>query len=523
MRWISGIRGGHCGEEQPRGGLWVAGISGGAITAGWLALGMVCIQGCGTAREQAAPERTAASTAPAMGQNTANVASEAAHERAPSAEVDAGADGGEGADGGAAEAVEPPKKRMGELARFYTALDGLAAGTRKDHVRVMWLGDSHGQADFWSGKLRSILQKRFGNGGPGFVHIAFGGYRHDGVEVFKKDKWATTPRGPSTSQVTGDGVLGLGGLLTSAKNPGSEAGVEVRDSSLAGKLHWDLCYRFAKPGDAIQVSLTGKKPLTLSAGNKLAANPPLQHMKLTTDTTPPAAAQAGAGGTSGTGTNGTGTNGTGTDGTGTNGAAAKDEAGGAKEQAAPKPRLTVSPTTGYPYFCGVVIETDPTEKPGVVLDILGINGARYTTALAWNEEAWMAELMRRSPDLVIFEYGTNESGDVGIKVETYEDRVARIVARIRKKKPDTDCAVLAPTERADQEERSARMRDILREAAKQNGCFFWDTIEAMGGKGAMRAWRDSSPPLGAKDGIHLTVKGYYELGEKLAADLMKKY
>lgn len=446
--------------------------------------------------------------------------------------VDAGAaglDGGElaaGEDGGAAAGValmaaDPPRKRAGELARFYTALDELAAGSRKDHVRVLWLGDSHGQADFWSGKLRSILQKRFGDGGPGFVQLAYKGYRHDGVEVFQKDKWAVTPRNPATSTVTGDGVLGLGGLLTAAKNPGSEAGIEVRDGALTGKLHWDLCYRFAKPGDTITVSLTGKKTVTLSAGNKLAEHPPLQHMKMTTDVGVVTAGN-GAKDEAGSGTKAAANGSAAPNGSAaSNGSAAPN---GTKEASKKKgPRLTVQPTAGYPSFCGVVIEADPTENPGVVLDVVGINGARYTTALAWNEEAWMAEVLRRSPDLVIFEYGTNESGDVGIKPEVYEDKVTRLLGRIRKKKPETDCAVLAPTERADQEERSGRMRDILRGAAKLNGCFFWDTVDVMGGKGAMRTWRDENPPKGAKDGIHLTVKGYYELGEKLAADLMKRY
>jgi lysophospholipase L1-like esterase len=455
-----------------------------------------CLAGCGTAREQGTPSHSAASTAGASGPHPAASATSTAVAALPS--EDAGVPDGDAGESGEAGGVaaDPPKKRSGELARFYTALDGLAAGTRKEHVRMLWLGDSHGQADFWSGRLRTILQKRFGNGGPGFVHIAYKGYRHDGVELAAKDKWFTTPKGPASSKTVGDGVFGLGGLLTSTTSAGAEAAVEVREGSLTGKIHWDLCYRFSKAGDSITVSLTGKKPITLSAGAKLGGYGPLQHMKLTTDaSTQPAAAPA------------------------------KDEAATGNKDAAKKkgPRLTVAPASGYPFFCGVVIESDPAESPGVVLDVAGINGARYTTALAWSEEPWVAELMRRSPELVLFEYGTNESGDVGIGVDVYRDKVARLVARIRKQKPETDCAVLAPTERADQEERSARMRDILRDAAKENGCFFWDTIEVMGGKGAMRAWRDDNPPKGAKDGVHLTVKGYQELGDRLAADLLKKY
>ncbi|MEZ4300957.1 MAG: GDSL-type esterase/lipase family protein [Polyangiaceae bacterium] len=428
------------------------------------------LTGCGTAREQSAPERTAASTAAVSAQTP------------PASVLDAGSpDGGEetepldaGDPDSTAPPPEPEKKREGELAHFYTALDGLTKGTRKDHVRVLWLGDSHGQADFWTGRVRTLLQKRFGNAGPGFVHIAYKGYRHDGVDLSQKDKWTVTPKNPAASAKVADGIFGLGGLLTTPTDPGSNAGVELRDATLTGTLHFDVCYRMNKPGDAVEIALGSKKPVTLKNSAKKGDPSPLLHW---TTTIP---AEKGL-------------------------------------------KLTVSPAAGYPSFCGVVIESDPTTNAGVVLDALGINGARYTTALGWAEEPWLAEFMRRSPDLVIFEYGTNESGDVGIKEETYEDRVTRLVTRIRTKKPDTDCVVLAPTERSDQEERSARIRNIFQVAARKNGCWFWDTIDAMGGKGSMRKWQSENPVKGAKDGVHLTVKGYQFLGDKLAEDLLRKY
>jgi len=454
-------------------------------TAGAAAVGLACAAGCGTAREQGASDGSArpATAAPVVAASGAVPA--ITDGGAGAAADDAGSDASDDAAVAAERGPEAPvKKRTGALAHFFSDLDGLEARTRKEHVRILWLGDSHGQADFWSGRLRSALQKRFGSGGPGFVHIAFRGYRHDGVDVSMKDGWSMTPRGPATSVPTADGVFGLGGLLTSAKSPGTEASVEVMDSTLPKKLKWDLCYRLTKPSDSITVSLPGVPATTLqtAAGTAIVEKPPLQHALFTT------------------------------------------EVGVQVEKQKKKGvRLSVSPASGYPAFCGVTIETDPAEQPGVVLDTLGINGARYTTALAWDEEAWLGELSRRSPSLVIFEYGTNEAGDVGVKAETYADKVAKLVARIRKKKTDTDCVVLAPTERADQEERSGRVRDALRDAARDNGCWFWDTVETMGGKGAMRAWRAENPPKGAKDGIHLTVRGYHELGDKLAQDMLRKF
>ena len=444
--------------------------------------------GCGTAHEQGASDRNAATATAGTGALPGNAAAPnvpVADGGSPGPDLDGGSPDNDGGQGASADPPPPPtKKRKGELAHFLSALDGLENRTRKEHVRILWLGDSHGQADFWSGRVRSILQKRFGSGGPGFVHIAYRGSRHDGVEVGQSDKWRNTPKNPATSQPTADGVFGLAGVLTTSKSVGNEAHIEVMDASLPKKLLWDVCYRFDKAGEAFSATLAGGTPVTLAppAGATFGEKAPLLHASFVSDVPVVVATPKNKG-----------------------------------------VRLTISPTAGYPSFCGAVVETDPLTNPGVVLDNLGINGARYTTMLAWDEDAWLTEYMRRAPSLVIFEYGTNESGDVGIKIETYAEKVTRAVSRIRKKKPDVDCIVLAPTDRADQEERSSRVRDALREAAKSNVCWFWDTIDQMGGKGSMRTWRDDNPPRGAKDGIHLTVKGYLELGDALGNDIVKKY
>lgn len=54
------------------------------------------------------------------------------------------------------------------LDHFLAALDSLALGL-KHHVNIVHIGDSHIQADYYSGQVRTQLQARFGNGGRGFV------------------------------------------------------------------------------------------------------------------------------------------------------------------------------------------------------------------------------------------------------------------------------------------------------------------------------------------------------------------
>jgi lysophospholipase L1-like esterase len=365
-----------------------------------------------------------------------------------------------------------PRNPGHELDNFYASLRTLEKHARQGHVRVAWLGDSHGASDLWSGPLRAALQKQFGDGGPGFVHVGYKAYRHDNMRIEVKGKWASTPRAPATAVRTGDGTFGLGGVLYTGTAESPRATLTVSDAALPATLTWDLCYKLVTPTDEIQVSLTGAQDrlLKVEPDQPLGA---LRHLVLTSS--------------------------------------------------GESPTLRVLPTGGQPAFCGVTIDTDPKAQPGVVLDTLGINGARLTTPLAWNEQAWAQELARRQPQLVILEYGTNESGDHVIRPDAYVENLRRVMARVHAVSPDADCLVLAPTDRADTVERTPLVRDALKLAAQKEQCMFWDTYEKMGGKGSIVAWHQESPPRAGGDGVHLTPRGYKDLGEKLAADVLAGY
>ncbi len=54
------------------------------------------------------------------------------------------------------------------LETFFHKLEDLAGG-RTGQVRIVHIGDSHVQADYWTGRLRYLFQERYGNAGRGFV------------------------------------------------------------------------------------------------------------------------------------------------------------------------------------------------------------------------------------------------------------------------------------------------------------------------------------------------------------------
>ena len=371
----------------------------------------------------------------------------------------------------------PSPPHTGPLATFHNALRAIDRGERKEHVRIAWLGDSHAQADFWTDTVRRGLQRRFGLGGPGFVHLGFKSYRHGGIKTDIKGRWRMRPKQPSTSEPWGDGAFGMGGILHAGYAEYRAAAVQVTDHRLENRaLRWDLCYKFGTDGDAFRLAVYSPAavPPDAGVGDEFAVSGDigkLQHVARTT--TGPAT-------------------------------------------------LRVKIEDGRPDFCGLVIETDPTDNgPGVVLDNLGINGARYGTALAWNELAWADEVKRRPPEMFVLEYGGNEASDRVQKPQQYGKDLLELIARVRRIRADASCLVVGVADRADREAVIPAIVDAQREAAAEAGCMFWDTYAIMGGKGSLRAWRDQNKA--APDGVHLKPSGYEELGALLLEALMRDY
>lgn len=357
------------------------------------------------------------------------------------------------------------------LERFHAALAALAAGTRRESVRVLWLGDSHTYADFWTDAVRRPLQARFGNGGPGYLLLGVKPYRHAGVTVVTEGSWRREPSAPSTSARTGDGQFGLAGMRVTPASEGAVAAASPLSGALRGTARWTLYFRAKSAADRLSVRLGDGAPTTLDA-------------------------RAGTAGPSGTPVRRFAVEG---------------------EAAA---RLEVRAVSGAPELFGVALEST---APGVVLDTLGINGARASTPLAWDETAWIAEVRARRPELVVLAYGTNEVAETR-PVERYRAHYQALLGRLRLAAPDADCLLAGPTD-WDEPSGATRQRVIdidrvEREVAAELGCRYFSVYDAMGGEGSHTRWERASPALAAPDGIHLMPAGYAKLGELVAGELL---
>jgi len=167
-------------------------------------------------------------------------------------------------------------------------------------------------------------------------------------------------------------------------------------------------------------------------------------------------------------------------------------------------------------------------RAGVVYDAFGINGARATRLLRWNETLLADNLARRDPDLIVVAYGSNEAGDADFDATTYRQQFLAALERLRSAAPRASLLVIAPPDRANRSGRRWRTISTLpvliaaqRDAAREIGAAFWNLQRAMGGSGSMAKWAALSPPLAQRDRVHLTRAGYLLVADALYAELMR--
>ncbi len=361
------------------------------------------------------------------------------------------------------------------LPRFYRALARLGQD-QMSTVRIAWFGDSHTAADFMTGELRRNLQDQFGDGGPGFVHVAISNTRHDQIRTSASGTWKREPRSPTAYYEQEDGMFGLSGMRARAESGSALLRPHQRDTA----LNWELVVRPVKRRATIQLVGPGAEPRTADFRD-------------------------------------------GSDG----------------QQRPPEVRARGSQLLGMSYkttagaelhvkVLGAEVFGAFGENPrgGVVLDTLGINGARARTMLAWHEGVWMGELAERAPSLVVLAYGSNEAGDGGT-VESYAGDYRKIMDRVAAAVPEADCLLVGPTDRGEGQEgaaqRAAQIDALQRRVADELGCAYFSLFDEMGGLGGFRKWARSSPSLASSDGIHLTQEGYRRLGAVLSSRLFMSY
>jgi lysophospholipase L1-like esterase len=335
-------------------------------------------------------------------------------------------------------------------------------------LRVLHYGDSPTTADLITSDVRASLQQRFGDAGHGFLLLSkpWAWYGHRGVKLSSKG-WSNEPA--SFKGGASDRIHGLGGVSFTASH-GATATVELPSAHDRVEIH----FLRQRGGGEVRVDAGEQEVMTVSTAGE--QGPGFESARL------PAGTRS--------------------------------------------VKLTV--TRGGVRMFGWSFERN---EPGVVYSSIGLNGASVQTLVHHFEPKQWSEWLRHSkPDLIVINYGSNESENASYVDTYYAAEFRRLVERVRGFLPDTSVLVMSPMDRGKRRDGEIvtvaalpRIVDIQQETALQAGVAFFNTFVAMGGRGTMAEWYAARPRLVEADYLHLTGGGAAKVGGMLEVAILEGY
>ena len=352
-------------------------------------------------------------------------------------------------------------------------------------ARIVYYGDSIVASDFITGKLRRLMQDRFGDAGHGYAIVAnaFPGWFHIDVARKSSDQWKTSRCiGPFAE----DGFYGLGCVSFTARREGEWFSMGTADLDKWGTKvsRFELEYLEQPDGGDVEFLLDGASHSSLK----------------------------------------------------TSGAEKKLKFHTIEVEDGPH-KMEVRTTSDAPTrLFGMRMERD---VPGVTLSALGITGARAKFLDKQDDAHWAESLKAAKPDLVVLAFGTNEVGDGLLAFDDkgqkskdpmgdYERNLTRVMEQVEAALPEASYMLVGPMDMASKKAEEGFSKPMVPQIAKhqqncatERGWAFWNQYKAMGGSGSMWAWVQSG--LGNPDLIHPTGSGGNTLGKMEYLALMHAY
>jgi len=335
-------------------------------------------------------------------------------------------------------------------------------------VTITQFGDSHSAADFFTGELRTLLQAKYGNAGIGWVTPMYvAGQYHSGV-TWKSSNWQLF-----SSRNTNDRDFPMGGYIAEANKNNSYIQVTPKNID-ANNDEW-----------LVRLTIKPLKKLTKVKLVDVAHN---VHPIIFTK---------------------------------------KNKIG--QWQVLPvkiKAPFTIITNKGEAELGGIWLQRY--QKSGVIVSMIGTNGAKQSIWQKWSPN-WYNQLAITKSNMVILEYGTNETFDSTLDLDEYRKNLIGNIKKIREtlphavvllmSSPDTMLKTVQSDNIFDRRPTNYyQIRQIQQEVAKQQKTLYWDWQTAMGGEGIIEKWLFLD--LARPDLVHLTKQGYIESAKIFYRDLV---
>jgi lysophospholipase L1-like esterase len=378
---------------------------------------------------------------------------------------------------------------------FRTQLRGLTDNTALHVVNILQIGDSHTAGDYFTGRLRELVQQHFGNAGPGFVPPGkVKGHRVSNVKLEPTSHWLASKA--FRDVLERPALLGLGGIAGGGQTPWQMIRIVAQEPVKAGSM---IVYERRRTDDHSTFGVHNEQEQVFAHSRSVIRS---------------------------------------------------DEAHGyVRHELKLKPSgPTITIAMGRPVqdqaLLGIFWLSG---EKGVTVSAIGNVGARFGVQENWDTTIVRAQLRDINPALVILAFGTNDAFSSEFSAANLHLRLRSTAQWLAALAPDaavlailppdalikTDsCSALRAAPRpksikpnrtrlecldAAQVDSSCGMRsqpnlpavrkEILR-AADESGWRTWDWSALMGSQCGAHTWNDDGEPLYRADKIHLTPKGY---------------
>jgi hypothetical protein len=330
-------------------------------------------------------------------------------------------------------------------------------------VSVVHLGDSHIQADFFTGTTRKLINHYFGNPGRGLIApnklMKSNNGRH--YKITSANQWKH-----SFVVKPNEIPIGITGMGLQAKDSTADVNILTVDEAFPGEWDFNKVTAYSNL-ETTDICLSQSNVIETDVINQFAKSFLMDSLTNNVD-------------------------------------------------------INLKSIESDIFFSGCNLSNG---RKGVFYHSIGINGARFSNFNQCGE-GFCNQLALLEPELVIISMGTNEAMSKAIdEAQLYSD-IADLVFFIRHSSPNATVMLTTPAEtytrnRRGPNHQAVKVRDVIVNFAEKNGYPYWDLYSITGGKGSSLEWAKKG--LLTRDKIHLTQHGYEYQGELLFEAIMKSY
>lgn len=169
------------------------------------------------------------------------------------------------------------------------------------------------------------------------------------------------------------------------------------------------------------------------------------------------------------------------------------------------------------------ISLESPQEHGILYHSVGINGATFQSIL--RQELMVEQLQSIAPDVIVIDLAGNEYYNAGLQRKQFESRLRNVIARAKVAAPRASIIVSCSQEFNKYRYHCVKdckpAAEIARNVAMDTRCLFYDYYNVSGGMGAMNTWYQYR--LSKFDRIHLSLAGYTLKAELLGNALLTTY